>query len=369
MLLLDLFSSVPDFGKFMVVAIISLFMPLTAISFFYFMVPKKEKDYSKTMEDMGINTSKKVADVHSFKRYMLPVGFISLICFFASSYFAFANSVVDNLSDSLLLTGAFFGGENNVPLIRQSLAVLSYAFFGSFIWSAQNIIRRLIASDLSPSVYYSAGIRIILASVVALVVSFVIGKEGSINLFDFKASLTTVAFLTGMFPERLLQYLINMYQYLVNPDKLISNSLSLYRIEGISLSHKERLAEIGIDNAQNLSSSSLTQLCIETPFEARTLLDWIGQAKLLLYVKENMDALRSVGIRSAFDFMKVKRTSEEITAIATAAKINPVLLNNAYQQLTADTGIKALHKFLGGVNTPTGDEELAAEKREKEESA
>jgi len=262
MLLLEILSDFSGFGKIMVVLIISLFMPLTAYSFFSFMVPKREADYARAMTDMGIKTKRKIADVHSFRRYLMPVGFVSLICFFASSYFVFADTAVKELKDSLLLTGAFFGGEDNTPLIRQSLAVLSYAFFGSFIWSAQNIIRRLIASDLSPSVYYSAGVRIILASVIALVIAFFLGREGSENAFS-KSTLTAIAFLTGMFPERFLQYIINIYQNFVNPDKLINNSLSLYRIEGISMSHKERLQEVGVDNAQNLASKSLSQLCLQ----------------------------------------------------------------------------------------------------------
>ncbi|MEM9819798.1 MAG: hypothetical protein AAF985_01945 [Bacteroidota bacterium] len=354
--LLDLIAIFPDFGKIMVVAIISLFMPLTAISFFYFMIPKKEVDFDRAMDDMGIETNRKVSDIHSFRRYLLPVSFVSLICFFASTYFAFANTAVEGLKDSLLLTGAFFGGENNVPLIRQSLAVLSYAFFGSFIWSAQNIIRRLIAFDISPSVYYSAGVRIILASVVALVITFFLGREGSANAFS-KSTITAIAFLTGMFPERFLQYLINFYQNLVNPDKLINNNLSLYRVEGVSMSHKERLQEVGIDNAQNLASTSLSQLCLETPFQSRELLDWMGQAKLLCYLKEDMDRLRKVGIRSAFDFHNVKRSPDQIKAIATAAEISPILLQNVYDQIIADNGIVKLSEFMYGINTPTGEKE------------
>lgn len=340
---------VPLIGKIMLITIITGFMPLTAISFFRYRVPKKEKDYNKAMRDMGIKTSKKVRDIYSPLRYFLPVTFVTMICLLASTYFAFADSFKDNMTDSLLLTGAFFG-EDKIALVRQSLAVLSFAFLGSFIWSATNIIRRLVGNDLSPNVYYSAGIRIIMAAVIALVLSFLLGEQSSLDVFAFKGSLMAIAFLTGMFPESVLQYLVNLYEKFVNPEDLINNQLSLYRIEGISVDHKDRLKEVGIDNAQNLSNTSLTQLCIETPFEARIILDWIGQAKLLCYLKNDMESLRSVGIRTAFDLMKVKRNKEDLNRIASVAGISSELLNNTYLQITNDIGIQHLFSFENGVN-------------------
>ena len=191
-----------------------------------------------------------------------------------------------------------------------------------------------------------------MAAVVALVLSFLLGEEGSLSAFGFKSSLTSIAFLTGMFPERVLQYLINLYQRFVNPDNLNNDFLSLYRIEGISLSHKERLEEIGIENAQNLSTASLTKLCIETPYEARILLDWIGQAKLLCYLKQDMGKLRSIGIRSVFDLLKVERKQEDLVRIAESAGISVELLRNVHQQISNDRGIKALYSFQFGVNSP-----------------
>ena len=343
-------------GKIMVVIIIAGFMPLSAFSFFKSMLPKKEKDYKKAMDDMGINTEKQVRDVYTPIRYLLPVSFITIICLLGAGLIAFTDSFAGELGDSLILTGAFFG-EANTDLILQSLVVVTYAFLGSFIWSSFAVTVRLFSKDLVPSVYYRAGIRMILAVVIALIISFLIGKEGAANLFQFKSSLVAIAFLSGMFPERFLQYLINLFKKFVDPDGLNTNELSLYRIEGITMSQKERLEEIGITNAQNLATYSLTQLCIETPFESRTLLDWIGQAKLLCYLKEDIDKLRGVGIRSVFDLVKVPRSDNEIGFIADAANISETLLKNVNDQVLSDKGILALAGFQNGKNTPTQKEE------------
>ncbi|MEM1319175.1 MAG: hypothetical protein AAGG75_02905 [Bacteroidota bacterium] len=339
-------------SKFVLILIIAGFMPLSSISFFRHMMPKKEKEYNKAIKEMGIKTNRTVADTYNYRRYFLPVSFVTLICLLYSTYFTFANTFVADMKDSLLLTGAFFGGTENKALMEQSMSVLTYAFLGGFIWSAQTIIRRLINNDLPPSVYYSAGIRILLASAVALVLSFVIGEEGSSNIIKFKSSLAAIAFLTGMFPERVLSYLITVYQKFVNPDEMNTKQLSLERLEGISMQHKERLEEIGIDNAQNLATSSLTQLCVETPFEARMLLDWIGQAKLLCYFKDDIEKIRGVGIRSVFDFFLAPKTAQQLQALAQAAGVSKELLQNVYQEVINDRGIQALYGFLSGVNTP-----------------
>ena len=117
------------------------------------------------------------------------------------------------------------------------------------------------------------------------------------------------------------------------------------------------MEEIGIDNAQNLATASLTQLIAETPFDARQLLDWIGQAKLLCYLKEDIDKLRGVGIRSVFDLVKVPRSDNEIGFIADAANISETLLKNVNDQVLSDKGILALAGFQNGKNTPTQKEE------------
>ena len=324
------------------------------------MVGNKKTEFNKAKGEMGLNTTRKVEDSYSASKFFLPVAFATTICLLAITYFTFADQFIAGTKDSLLLTGAFFG-EGNKPLIYQSLAVLSMAFLGGFLWSAQNIIRRLIAYDLAPNVYYSAGIRIILASVIALVLSFVIGADSSASVVGFKSSLGAISFLTGMFPERVLSYLVNLYKKFVSPDKLNDEALSLYKIEGMSMQHKERLNEIGIDNVQSLSESSLTKLLIETPFGARLLLDWIGQAKLLCYVKENITELRNVGIRSVYDLIKVEKSpTVNVKEIAEATGLTEAFLKIVYNQIVNDKGINALYRFQYGVN----DHEKNADKKE-----
>lgn len=340
--------------RIIMVVVVSGFMPFTAMSFFWFMIPQKEKEFTKSIAEMGISTSRTVRDSYSPARYLLPVTFAFLICFGFISAFTFGGSNTE-LGENVILSGAFFG-DAKPGVVNQSFSVLWWAFIGGFIWSAQNIIRRLIAQDLSPSVYYSAGIRIMLASAVALVLSFLLGAEtSSTEILSLKASLSAIALLAGMFPERVLHYLIKKYQQFVAGNSVTEQSLSLYNIEGISIYHKERLEEIGVDNAQNLATASLTELIAATPFDARQLLDWIGQAKLVCYVKDDIQRLRAIGIRSVFDLLKGNKSKEALREISDAVGLETPILEIVHGQVIDDRGIVALFNFQEKKDSPERD--------------
>jgi len=347
--------SIPFATKIIIVFIIAGFMPITLISFFRIMMAKKEKVYNKALNEMGIKSSRKVRDTYSPGKFILPVGFVTLICGLAATAMVFDTSFIEGGDGkSLLLTSAYFS-EGNVPLINQSMRVIAFAFLGGFFWSAGNIIRRLVNNDISPNIYFSAGIRIIMAIVVALVTSFLMGAEGSSNFMNLRSGLPALAFLTGMFPERVLNYLVNTFKKYMGGLELNEKELSLYNIEGISIQHKERLEEIGIDNAQNLATASLTQMLIETPFEARQLLDWIGQAKLLCYAKNEIEKFRSVGIRSIFDLKKGQKSREALAEISDALQLTTPILQVIHDQIQYDEGISALHRFQQRLDSPSFD--------------
>ena len=66
------------FIKMALVAIVAGFIPISAISFFSIMMPQKERDFTKSITEMGISTSRTVRDSYAPGKYILPVG-LSLI--------------------------------------------------------------------------------------------------------------------------------------------------------------------------------------------------------------------------------------------------------------------------------------------------
>lgn len=339
-----------------IITLFAGFMPLMTISYFRLMMGKKQRKYDKAMHEMGITSNRKIKDTYSPAKYFLPVTFVTIICFLGIGNIIFADRVVAGINDSLLLTGADFGRANK-PLINQSFGVVSWAFIGSFIWSAQNVLRRMINVDLVPSVFYTAGVRILLAVAVALVVSFLIGEHGATAYVNFNSSLPGIAFLTGMFPERMLTYLNKTYEKYISREDIKMNydTLSLDNVQGMSLAHKERLAEMSIDNAQNLATASLTQMLIETPYEARQLLDWIGQAKLLCYAQNDIQKVRSAGIRTVYDLQKGEKSNNLLQRISDQVGIHSPLLHVLKEQIEDDEGIKALYAFQQRINAPMRD--------------
>ncbi len=355
-MLIDIIALLKDYSflsKSTIVLLVAGFMPLMAMSYFWFMMGRKEKKYAKNMREMGINTNKKVRDFYSPGKFILPVLFATAICLLAVYNIIFVDDFKN--VDSLLLAGPYFGLENTA-LINQSRGVLSWAFVGGFIWSAQNILRRVISYDLAPNVFYSAGIRIMLASGVALVLSFMLGADntGATSFVNVRASLPAVAFITGMFPDRMVSYLMRVFEKYLMTSQLDLNTkhLSLDNIQGFSLNHKERFKELGIDNAQNLATASLTKLLIETPYDARQILDWIGQAKLLCYAGQNINRVRAVGIRTVYDLQKGQKSPAVLQRLGDSVGLNQPLLNVIYDQVNDDEGIRALHNFMQKINSP-----------------
>jgi len=98
-----------------------------------------------------------------------------------------------------------------------------------------------------------------------------------------------------------------------------------------------------------------TTLLIETPFGARLILDWIGQAKLLCYAKNDIEKFRSVGIRSIFDLKKGQKSREALIEISDAIQLNTPILQVIHDQIQYDEGISALHRFQQRLDSPSFD--------------
>lgn len=287
--------------------ILCLFYPFSAISFFKHRLPNKKFEYIQTqqlIENKAIqytDDDKKEADTifkHEYDGtdYVLPVFFVTFFCFLGF-YILFAGK------DPIILSGIWIQSKSTeLPYYRLSLVSMSMAILGSYVWSIQYIVRRLITTDLAPSAYYSIGTRIIFATFVSLVlrhfIAFVPGETGNFMVNQLPA----IAFFTGVFPQRAMQYVQERLR-IFNPPSGKSHDLPLEMIEGISLFCKVRLAEVGIDNAQNLALANFKRLVRKTPFNPRMILDWIAQAKLYIIVKDGIRELRKTGIRNIFGLL------------------------------------------------------------------
>lgn len=353
------------------VLLLSSFLPLTAYLFYSNYLPNKGATSRKLLEALKLQQSAAhelitiVDDNYSARDYIFPVAFATLLCVLWSVTMLFGADMELASKPHLLLAGSqalFIDGNTNLPpeLIdyqQISLLVMILSMLGAYIWALQNVLVRFTIVDLPPSTYFSVAIRMLLATFVALMVRFLwvegstqnteastaqaIVADGSLNM------LLVFAFFSGMFPERAIQYLKEKVPlFSRNLDRSKSDDLPLSMIEGINMFHKVRLAEIGIDNAQNLAETNLVELLIRTPFRPKRVIDWIGQAKLYVYFKSDIEKLRSLGIRTIFDYKKIDPDNGQMAAIANESELSPTLLQNVLNQIKDDTMLDNLENAI-----------------------
>ncbi|MCK5312790.1 MAG: hypothetical protein KAJ62_11810 [Desulfobacteraceae bacterium] len=201
--------------------ILCTFYTFTAISFLKHRLPKKKREYIRIQQLLNNKTveyskeDEKEAD-SIFKRdydgtdYILPVFFVTLFC--ALGFFVLFSG------KSPIVLGGIWSGEAGkmLPYYRISLVSISMAILGSYVWSIQYIVRRLITVDLPPSAYYSVGTRIIFATFVSLVLRhFIAFLPGTASEMMIK-QLPAIAFFTGIFPQRAMDYMQERLQ-IFNP--------------------------------------------------------------------------------------------------------------------------------------------------------
>jgi hypothetical protein len=382
-------------------------------SFLYFKMGKKDNEYTKVIETFGLKkkyedikgkkVERKPSTVLRGRNYWLPLAFYTITCTIVSSLFLFPASLfgelfetetIDGITTSAktfahnpFFMGMYFGnldisdiemGNLSVADIqRRSIATLAWGFMGAFLWSASNMVRRLAKADITPILYYKASFRILFACAVALIFSFI---SGSLNLGQTgytSSFVPAMAFMAGTLPDRFFNYLMELMKNILSGKDVNTQELHLKNIEGLSGLHRERLWEEGIDNAQNMAQSSLTQMLLKTPFEAREILDWVGQAKLLLYMKEDIGRAHAVGIRSVYDFISLKETYTKkgldnmaaLQELGQESGLNTSKLAVVAELVNEDLGVRSLKAFMDKLNGKKDDVAVLYENKDIDMSA
>ena len=333
------------------IAVMVIFMPLTAVSFLHFRLPQKKREFDRIVgvlksdavpgksgssesESIVVNTAFKGAD------YVLPVFFVTFFSILGF-YILFANNGLVMfvgmtwVAESATASGRMYGS---------SLVACGFAFLGAYIWSIQYIFRRMVTLDLPPGAYYSVGTRLVFSSFVALLYNHLAnGIEGDLmntrSVVD--GQLPLIAFLTGIFPERLLNWMQEVVGGKFSRSKDHAALLPLEMIEGISSFQSARLSEVGIENVQNLAHSSLVEIAVKTPFKPRIIADWMAQARLCLEFKQETNKLRNAGIRSILDFEEIAEAGL-LDQLAIRSGLDVGLLEAVYCANKGELAVKQL---------------------------
>jgi len=214
-----------------------------------------------------------------------------------------------------ILNPSEFSGSPDVPV-----EPLRFGFLGAYAFILQSFVRRYFSSDLKTRAFVGALLRVVL--VAALVV--VVHPIWTFNRWPPELEVA-FAFLVGYFPDFALRLIktraLGAADLLRNLPGVRSLRKSddeerfpLKELDGLNFWYEARLVEEGVENMQNLSTTSVVDLMVSTRTPVARLIDWIDQAYLYLRVTDLKDRnrLRRAGIRNATDLIGVYERSKAV---------------------------------------------------------
>ena len=185
----------------------------------------------------------------------------------------------------------------NLPAVPRE--TFAFAFLGAYFYILQMLVRRYFQNDLKATAYINATMRIVIVILIVWVIDPLLADTTS------QAARSALAFVIGVFPTVGWQVL---QQFLIRkPLGLVVDSLEpkhkLGDLDGLNIWYESRLLEVGVEDMQNLATTDIVDLMLNTRIPLDRIVDWIDQAFLYLRVVDqpSRELLRSYGIRTATD--------------------------------------------------------------------
>jgi hypothetical protein len=241
---------------------------------------------------------------------------------------------------SMILGGAFQAGSTSISCVAgqpcsdpvqlaidryqlDALRTMQFAFLSAYLWALWQLFQRMVTRDVTVYAFHAITVRVMTAAILSLIFfqafspaagagqvdafkNVLPNEAGAMPDFDF---FILLAFAIGFFPDTALTWLGAQARKRIFNMGAPSSYLDIEEIEGIDTFTRARLAEIGILDAPRLAAANPLTLSLRTPYTLQQIIDWIGQAQLLLLLRDkNFDSLRQHGIRTSFQFYRLLNT-------------------------------------------------------------
>lgn len=195
------------------------------------------------------------------------------------------------------------------------LIALTFGFLGTLIYTLTDMVYRFNTSDLYPNTFINYLIRFFFAPVLCTVIAY-------FRMDDWWVSAAPlIFFFIGVFPQRAMQYIEEQALKLLSLKKEDEKKeIPLGLIQGMTDYVIYRLREIGIGDAQNLAYSDLSYLRNNLGLSDRQICDFVAQALLLVYLKDDFSKLQAFGIRNIIAFGQIV-TSSNVEGISSLLSI------------------------------------------------
>ncbi|MEO6563345.1 MAG: hypothetical protein ABIN99_09925 [Nitrosospira sp.] len=311
------------------------------------------------------------------------------------------------LSANGLLIGPFFElfGKNHDAYyshLFRSVTAFQFGFLGAYIYFLSTVTRAYFTLDLTSHTFVDGAIRMMAASITALVVSFCFGFFLPTDHISTSASVATqinssaatsstaeslpvnaapttdkgspdnsdgtnleipvslnllpiISFFFGFYPKRatlaIERIALKAMKNIVPSDSY--RALPLSMLAGMSYSHELRLEREGFDNVENLINADAVDLAIRTCFSYTQLKQWIDQAWLAARLREDYSGfVLRTGIESKEELHCFLCTSDSakmdgVGQLVSALTADPVIALSWKVRLTA------LKMMLDANNAPS----------------
>ena len=164
------------------------------------------------------------------------------------------------------------------------LDMLKYAFIGAYAFIVQMLIRRFFQSDLRPSAYASAVLRIIVVMITIPVVHQLYPYLPGTGIGP-RPSEAIIAFVVGFFPLVAMQALNRVAALGLRVFvPTLTTEYPLSQLDGLNIWYEARLIEEGIEDMQNLATANLVDVILHTKVPVGRLVDWLDQAYLYTHL-------------------------------------------------------------------------------------
>lgn len=298
-----------------------LVVPSFAVSYLKVMTAKKERRLLREVpEKYHDEIKRRMGQRSSFGSYwgsVLCATFVvlmgtSTLLLFKPVFSASVPGVNFAQGANILLMGSFAELLVQKPdafysYLMRNLTAFQFGFLGAYIYFIGALARAYFTQDLTAHTFVDGTIRMIVASILALVVVFSFGS------FDFEtieiAPETTpfaqglipiVGFFLGFYPKHALATIEQIARKVIKKsDSSGYRSFPLTALSGMSDDHELRLNREGFDNVENLGNANAVDLSIRTCFSYTQLKQWCGEAWLITHLREDYAYfVRCTGITS-----------------------------------------------------------------------
>ena len=155
--------------------------------------------------------------------------------------------------------------------------ILKFGFLGAYSFTLQMLVRRFFQSDLRPSAYANAMLRII-------TVLLLVAALHQLVPTDNPRTEAAIAFVVGLFPLVGMQALQRTAAAVLRAAvPSLTPPYPLNQVDGLSVWYEARLLEEDIEDMQSLATANFVDVMLHTRVPVGRLVDWVDQAHLYLH--------------------------------------------------------------------------------------